>query len=111
MKAEITSQLHTPAEIAALRKQLPPLEQLVFGRNFTCHMMKADWKRADGWGAPRIEPYADLQLSPAASSLHYALQCFEGMKAYRRKDGEVFMFRPDKTAARMLRSSVRLEMP
>lgn len=91
--------------------QLPPLETLQFGKLFTSHILKADWTRSGGWEAPRIEPYADLQLSPAASSLHYALQCFEGMKAYRRKDGEVFLFRPDMNAKRMQKSSVRLEMP
>eukprot|EP01062_Namystynia_karyoxenos_P056182 TRINITY_DN47148_c0_g1_i1.p1 TRINITY_DN47148_c0_g1~~TRINITY_DN47148_c0_g1_i1.p1 ORF type:complete len:392 (+),score=132.53 TRINITY_DN47148_c0_g1_i1:88-1263(+) len=97
--------------LSSAKAALPPLEKLVFGERFSTHMLKCDWDRQDGWGAPRIEPYADLSLSPAASSLHYALQCFEGMKAYRRKDGEVYIFRPDMNAKRMLRSSTRLEMP
>eukprot|EP00756_Hemistasia_phaeocysticola_P003199 Hpha_TRINITY_DN12121_c1_g1::TRINITY_DN12121_c1_g1_i1::g.81779::m.81779/K00826/E2.6.1.42, ilvE; branched-chain amino acid aminotransferase len=90
---------------------LPPLDKLQFGHVFTPHMLTCDWSRSQGWEAPVIDKYQNLSLSPAASSLHYALQCFEGLKAYRRKDGKVFMFRPDMNARRMLRSSTRLEMP
>ncbi|KAH8057184.1 branched-chain-amino-acid transaminase [Aureococcus anophagefferens] len=44
-------------------------------------------------------------------TLHYALQCFEGMKAYRGDDGVVRLFRPDLNAARMTSSLERLRMP
>ena len=90
---------------------LPPLETLQFGKVFSNHMLKIDWTAENGWEAPRIEPYADLKLSPAASSLHYSLQCFEGMKAYRRESGEVRLFRPDMNSKRMNRSTERLALP
>lgn len=91
--------------------ELPPLDTLQFGHTFTSHMLTCNWSRGGGWEAPVIDKYQNLSLSPAASSLHYALQCFEGMKAYRRKDGKVFLYRPDMNARRMIRSSTRLEMP
>eukprot|EP01059_Diplonema_ambulator_P031848 TRINITY_DN598_c0_g2_i1.p1 TRINITY_DN598_c0_g2~~TRINITY_DN598_c0_g2_i1.p1 ORF type:complete len:380 (+),score=119.36 TRINITY_DN598_c0_g2_i1:70-1209(+) len=90
---------------------LPPLETLEFGKTFSSHMLQVDWTADGGWGAPRIVPYANLSLSPAASSLHYALQCFEGLKAYRRKDGSVYLFRPDMNSKRMNRSTERLALP
>ena len=74
-------------------------------------MLEVDWTAEGGWGAPQISKYKDLSLSPAASSLHYSLQCFEGMKAYRSETGEVRLFRPDMNAARLLRSSTRLALP
>lgn len=90
---------------------LPPLDELVFGQTFTPHILKCEWSRKGGWSTPSIEPFDDLRISPAATSLHYALQCFEGMKAYRRPDGEVFLFRPEVNARRMLRSASRLALP
>lgn len=47
---------------------------LEFGQTFTDHMLHLDWDVEGGWHAPRILPYGDLAISPAASSLHYGLQ-------------------------------------
>ncbi|CAM9933534.1 unnamed protein product, partial [Phaeothamnion confervicola] len=58
-------------------KPKPAKETLVFGKTFTDHMMEIDWDSESGWHAPSIHPFRDLSLSPAASSLHYALECFE----------------------------------
>ena len=74
-------------------------------------MLDIDWSREDGWEKPRITPYGDLSMSPAASSLHYGLQCFEGMKAYKNDQGHVYLFRPDMNAKRLNRSSTRLALP
>lgn len=49
----------------------PPKEDLTFGTTFSDHMLMIEWDKAIHWGAPRIVPYGDLQLSPAASALHY----------------------------------------
>lgn len=90
---------------------LPPKEKLVFGHTFTDHMLEADWTAGAGWGAPRIGPFHDLQMHPAASSLHYGLQCFEGMKAYIGVDGALRMFRPDMNMSRMRSSCERVSLP
>ncbi|CAN0355961.1 unnamed protein product, partial [Ectocarpus sp. 13 AM-2016] len=78
--------------------------KLVFGQTFSDHMLHLDWDSNGGWQAPRILPYGDLCISPAASSLHYGLQCYEGMKAYRDADGGVRLFRPDLNMIRLNRS-------
>jgi branched-chain amino acid aminotransferase len=70
-------------------------EKLVFGQTFTDHMLTVDWHRDSGWAAPQITPYGPMSVDPAASVFHYALECFEGMKAYKCNDGEVRLFRPD----------------
>jgi hypothetical protein len=49
----------------------PKKEDLVFGTTMSDHMLMVQWEKETGWGSPKIVPYGDLQLSPAASSLHY----------------------------------------
>jgi len=74
-------------------------------------MFEVDWDAKEGWGKPRIVPLHNLSLSPACSSLHYAIQCFEGLKAYKNEDGKIFLFRPDKNAERLNSSTHRLGLP
>ncbi len=70
-------------------------EKLVFGQTFTDHMLIVDWHKDSGWAAPEIMPYGPMSIDPAASVFHYALECFEGMKAYKCADGHVRLFRPE----------------
>jgi branched-chain amino acid aminotransferase len=82
-----------------------------FGLHFTDHMAVATWTAADGWHDSAIVPYGPFSLDPATAVLHYAQEIFEGLKAYRRADGTVWLFRPDQNAARMIRSADRLALP
>ncbi|MES2628236.1 MAG: branched-chain amino acid aminotransferase [Bacteroidota bacterium] len=83
---------------------------LPFGKVFADHIFEMDYK--DGqWTSPKIRPYGPINLSPAASALHYGQSIFEGMKAYRRPDGEVVMFRPEANFNRMNQSADRMCMP
>ncbi|KAM0808714.1 putative Branched-chain-amino-acid aminotransferase [Seiridium cardinale] len=77
----------------------------------TDHMLTATWNRKTGWAAPEIKPFGPFSLSPTASVLHYATECFEGLKAYRGFDGKLRLFRPDCNAERLLMSSVRISLP
>eukprot|EP00658_Telonema_sp_P-2_P012494 TRINITY_DN14756_c0_g1_i2.p1 TRINITY_DN14756_c0_g1~~TRINITY_DN14756_c0_g1_i2.p1 ORF type:complete len:390 (-),score=111.99 TRINITY_DN14756_c0_g1_i2:274-1443(-) len=100
--------------VVSLSEQKQPKqakETLKFGQSFTDHMLEVDWTLAKGWHDPIIKPMGDLSLHPAASSLHYGLQCFEGMKAYLDKEGGVRLFRPDMNMARMNTSCERLFLP
>ncbi|KAF8139930.1 aminotransferase [Boletus edulis] len=92
-------------------RQLPPSSKLLFGRTFSDHMLRIPWTESTGWGAPAIEPFSTLNLSPAAVVFHYAQALFEGMKAYRRPDGAATMFRPDMNMKRMNDSAERLALP
>jgi len=86
-------------------------EELVFGKAMSDHMLEVDWFKGKGWTAPRIVPFGNLSIHPASSCLHYALECFEGMKAYLDSQGKIRLFRPDKNMARMNNSMKRLDMP
>ncbi|XP_063109133.1 branched-chain-amino-acid aminotransferase, mitochondrial isoform X2 [Cavia porcellus] len=93
------------------QKKPSPSEPLVFGKMFTDHMLMVEWSGAKGWGQPRIQPFQHLMLHPACSALHYSLQLFEGLKAYRGRDQQVRLFRPWLNMDRMLRSAQRLCLP
>ena len=92
-------------------KALPAMEGLAFGQHFSDHMQEADWEPENGWGAPRITPYGPLAIEPAAAVLHYAVECFEGMKAYKDAKGQIRLFRPDCNVARLNDSMARLHLP
>lgn len=77
----------------------------------TDHMISVRWTETAGWQTPELKPYARMDLWPAASCLHYATECFEGLKAYRGYDGKVRLFRPSRNAARFLLSSTRIACP
>lgn len=86
------------------------LSNVPFGRVFSDHMFAMDFSGGD-WMQPRIVPFANLSLSPAAAVLHYGQSIFEGLKAYRTSDGRVALFRPQANIARMNRSAARMCMP
>jgi branched-chain amino acid aminotransferase len=90
------------------------------------------------WQTPSIIPYGNINISPAASALHYGMECFEGMKAYRallpssssnnnnstnndnndnntndedENVDDLRLFRPEKNMERLRNSMTRLGMP
>lgn len=87
------------------------LKDLGFGQVFTDNMVEIDYTVEAGWHNARLVPFGSIQLSPAASVLHYGQSIFEGFKAYRQKDGSLATFRPDQNAKRFARSAERLAMP
>ncbi|NJD90218.1 MAG: branched-chain amino acid aminotransferase [Geobacter sp.] len=101
--------LPLPAE--AKKKKYTDESQLGFGKIFTDRLFIAEWKTGQGWVDARIEPYAPFQLDPACTVLHYAQEIFEGLKAYRWKDGSVALFRPEMNARRFNHSADRMCMP
>ncbi len=88
-----------------------PTENLGFGKSFTDHMFIADYSRDKGWYNARIVPFGNLSMHPAATVFHYGAEIFEGLKAYRRADGKVQLFRPIENVRRMNNSAERLRLP
>ncbi|MFD3812330.1 branched-chain amino acid aminotransferase [Rhodococcus sp. NPDC058639] len=82
-----------------------------FGQYFTDHMVSITYTEGVGWHDAKVEPYAPIQIDPAAMVLHYGQAIFEGLKAYRQADGSISSFRLSENAARMNRSAERLAMP
>ena len=74
-------------------------------------MVTIRYHESKGWHDARIEPRAPIPMDPAAAVLHYAQEVFEGLKAYRTKDGGATMFRPIENARRFQQSAERLAMP
>jgi len=93
-------------------RRLPDWSTLTFSFTETDYIYRADGetRREPVWAPGRIEPYGPIALSPAAAVLSYGVGIFEGLKAFRREDGQVQVFRPDANAARFQRSAERLSM-
>ena len=81
-----------------------------FGSVFTDHMFECDF--IDGkWVNPTIKPYQPISIEPSASVFHYGQAIFEGMKAYKDKKGDLWLFRPDQNFERINKSAIRMAIP
>ncbi len=92
-------------------KTMPAESELGFGKHFTDHMLVAEWSAEQGWYDAKIVPFGRISLHPASTVLHYGAEIFEGLKAYRREDGGVQLFRPMENVKRMNRSAERMSLP
>ena len=101
-------------QILPLTTRKPRIEdesKLVFGKQFTDRMFVMEYAAGQGWHSARIEPYGPFSLDPAALVLHYSQEIFEGLKAFRRQDGRIALFRPEENIKRFNRSARRMCMP
>ena len=89
----------------------PDSSTLGFGKIFTDHMFIMDYTPDKQWHNARIVPFGRLAIHPASTVLHYGSEIFEGLKAYRKADGSVQMFRPIENIRRMNRSAERMCLP
>ena len=85
-------------------------ENLNFGAVFSDHMFTCDYVNGK-WINPEIIPYQPISVSPASRVFHYGQACFEGMKAFKDDNNNVWLFRPNENYNRIIKSSVRLAMP
>jgi branched-chain amino acid aminotransferase len=83
---------------------------LKFGQLFTDHMFECDFENG-AWQTPKIRPYQALSFDPSAKVFHYGQAVFEGMKAYKDVNDEIWLFRPDQNQERINISAERLDMP
>ncbi|SFR67321.1 MULTISPECIES: branched-chain amino acid aminotransferase [Maribacter] len=85
-------------------------DNLAFGSVFTDHMLVCTYK--DGaWETPKITPYQPITLDPSSKIFHYGQSIFEGMKAYKDKNNDVFLFRPLDNHKRFNISAERMCIP
>ncbi|SHJ07266.1 branched chain amino acid aminotransferase apoenzyme [Malonomonas rubra DSM 5091] len=97
--------------VSDLKPAIEDENNLAFGKSFTDRMFVMEFDRAKGWHSARIQPYAPFTLDPAAMVLHYSQEIFEGLKAFRREDGSIALFRPADNVARFNQSARRMCMP
>jgi len=85
-------------------------EHLPFGKYFSDHMLEADYSDGE-WQSVSIKPYQPISFEPSLMAIHYGQSIFEGIKAYRNKNGEAFIYRPYDNLRRFNISADRMEMP
>lgn len=85
-------------------------DNLAFGSVFSDHMLVCDYKNG-AWEAPKIIPYGPLSLEPSAKIFHYGQSIFEGMKAYKDDQKDIFLFRPTDNHKRLNVSAKRMAIP
>ncbi|MDL2285243.1 branched-chain amino acid aminotransferase [Desulfovibrio sp. OttesenSCG-928-F07] len=92
------------------KQKTPPTEVEGFGSVRTNHMFVVDYENGE-WINPRIVPYGPFELMPGAACLHYGQVLFEGGKAFRHSDGELYVWRFDENAKRLNHSAGVIMMP
>lgn len=85
-------------------------DHLSFGNVFSDHMLVCNYKNGK-WHAPEVVPYQPITLDPSAKIFHYGQSIFEGMKAYKDENGDIFLFRPLDNFKRLNISAKRLAIP
>jgi len=85
-------------------------DNLSFGKVFSDHMLVCTYKNG-AWNVPKIVPYKPLTLDPSAKIFHYGQAIFEGLKAYKDANNDVFLFRPYENCKRLNISAKRLAIP
>jgi branched-chain amino acid aminotransferase len=96
--------------VAESRLASVDISNLKFGSVFTDHMFTMTFD--DGsWRDPAIVPYGPLSLEPGVMTFHYSQSLFEGLKAYRDRDGAIRLFRPELNGRRMQESCEYLAVP
>ncbi|MFE9914509.1 branched-chain amino acid aminotransferase [Micromonospora sp. NPDC005553] len=103
--------LHQNPSPASAQRRAEIMANPGFGTYFTDHMARAVWRPDGGWQDSEIIPFGPILMHPAAAVLHYAQEIFEGMKAYRHRDGSIWSFRPHANGERFARSARRLALP
>lgn len=86
------------------------MSNLPFGKVFADYMLEVDYTNGE-WNNVTVKPYERLNLSPACSALHYGQSIFEGLKAYKSENNDVYVFRIDSHWERMNNSAERMCMP
>ena len=85
-------------------------ENFSFGSVFTDHMFECDYVNGK-WENPVIRPYEKISIEPSASVFHYGQAIFEGMKAFKDDNDNVFLFRPNENFERINKSAIRMSIP
>lgn len=84
--------------------------KLIFSYTPTDKFVSCIYSKESGWSKPEVLDDVHIKMSALSASLHYGIECFEGLKAFRGKDGKIRLFRPDENAKRMQSSAAYLGM-
>jgi len=100
-----------PVPVEELKGGVVPGQAFDFGKAFSDRMLTMSFTPEKGWQDACIKKFSDFSLSPATMCLHYGQLVFEGLKAYRRQDGSIALFRARDNLKRINESAERMCMP
>jgi len=100
-----------PIPPGELKGGVAPGQTFDFGKAFSDRMLTMNYSPDKGWHDACIRKFGNFSLSPATMCLHYGQLIFEGLKAYRRQDGRIGLFRARDNLQRMNASAERMCMP
>ncbi|CAL0314364.1 unnamed protein product [Lupinus luteus] len=86
-------------------------DNLGFGLQNTDYMYMMKCEKGGAFSKGELKPFGNIELNPAAGVLNYGQGLFEGLKAHRKQDGSILLFRPEENAARMKLGAERMCMP
>ncbi|KAB8152510.1 branched-chain amino acid aminotransferase [Kordia sp. TARA_039_SRF] len=98
------------SKVSESKIQSVDFDNLIFGKVFTDHMFVCDFVNG-AWQTPEIKPYQPLTIDPSARVFHYGQAVFEGMKAFKDADNQIWLFRPEDNFNRINKSSHRMAIP
>ncbi|MFP4543490.1 MAG: branched-chain amino acid aminotransferase [Bacteroidota bacterium] len=81
-----------------------------FGVYFSDHIFISEYRNGK-WSEGEIQPYGPLAFEPSMCTLHYGQSIFEGLKAFRAKNGGANIFRPEMNAKRLNMSADKVCIP
>lgn len=107
--------MNTTATIAVERTKNSRIKEvdfdnLGFGTHISDHMLVASYDKGT-WSDAKVMPFGNLPMTPAMLALHYGQAIFEGMKAFKMKDGKINIFRVKRHYQRLIKSLDRMCMP
>ncbi|CAI9111218.1 OLC1v1011389C3 [Oldenlandia corymbosa var. corymbosa] len=86
-------------------------DNLGFAFTPTDYMYVMKCCQGDTFSDGELQRFGNIELSPSAGILNYGQGLFEGLKAYRKQDGSILLFRPEENALRLRSGAERLCMP
>ncbi|KAH6759898.1 branched-chain amino acid aminotransferase 5 / branched-chain amino acid transaminase 5 [Perilla frutescens var. frutescens] len=101
----------SPASDVALELADIDWDNLGFGFLPTDYMYMMKCSQGETFSKGELQRFGNIELSPSAGILNYGQGLFEGLKAYRKHDGNILLFRPEENATRLREGAVRMCMP
>jgi branched-chain amino acid aminotransferase len=102
-----------PSRRGALEVQMKKADldwaNLPFGYHKTDYNIRYTWRNG-AWDQGVLTSEETINIHMAATCLHYGQECFEGLKAFETRNGDVVVFRMDENAKRLIRSARKIHM-
>ncbi|XP_022133239.1 branched-chain amino acid aminotransferase 2, chloroplastic [Momordica charantia] len=104
---------HTASPPSKDAAEVPDIDwdNLGFGIIPTDYMYVMKCSQGGNFAKGELQRFGNIELNPSAGVLNYGQGLFEGLKAYRKEDGTILLFRPEENALRMRMGAERMCMP